>query len=615
MRRKTLFGALLCAAVFGVLTVQIVKGDYLLAKFGFAFVIAVCVLDSIIYSFRGYGMLEDKVQKPAYPVAWLCAISGILLLVYLPICIKGFFFHDDYINFKGIVGGNNFFEFTATQGRQGTGILTDLMNYVTVENSWHLRVIAVGGVIIYAWVIAQILNALNFSKLKTAGLCLALGIITPVINVASYGSMFCYPLAFVFAARGIVCYRNAFAVEKTASGKWLLLINGGLHIIVANYIYQATATVAFVVILLMVMYDKKEYRIFPAIATVGYIVATGIYYITVKMFSFMNPTGLMGRAGIISSLEEIAGKIQFFGLVLQENTKQLAVSFLGNSMVQSPWMHYLLAFKSDGVEKVAMLLVASLLVLGLYRVLRQKGIFACIETIIILPLSYYVFLVLAESSYTSYYSVALCSAMLILSLSGVEQILAWITPRTEKGKRWNSFAKIFGCLSVGIMLLNGGFYLNHFWVDYNFYGFTFLKQVINQSYQGQSRIHVVGDLYPGQADVYGKAAAAIACRELNLPYDTIQFSESRYMGYIDQLDLSLYKQMIEGLSAEEQAFFASCYDINENFNLCTMRYEEMNDEKYAVLSDIFSKTGVIPSENDPDSLIVDIRGIHSVLAN
>ena len=615
MRQKVLGISILVSVLFALLTIYIVNGEYQLAKFGFAFAIAFCTLDSLIYCCRGKGYVDTNSHKSPYPKKWLGAISGILLLVYMPMYTKGFFFHDDYINFKGVAGGNGFFEFTATQGRQATGILTDLMNYVTVENSWHLRLIAVGGVIVYILVLAQLLNELDFGKAKTAGLCLALGVITPVINVSAYGSMFCYPLAFVFSARGIICFWKAYKNHISLQNNWPLLLNGCLHIIMANYIYQATATVAFVVILLIIINDERKNSWFPTMATAGYIAATGVYYITVKLFSIMNPSGLMGRAGMISSVEEIIDKIKFFWIVLHENVKQLAVCFLGNTSVQSPWMHYLLYFKKNAVGNAAVMIFAVFILIGLYRILLNKGVWAAVQAVLTLPLSYYVFLLLAESSYTSYYSVALCSILLILSLCGAEQILVWMYPLVANDEKWRTLAGVCGCLSVCIMLFNGGYYLKNFWVDYNFYGFTVLKQEISQEYQGENRIHVVGDLYPGEVDVYAKSAAAIACKELNLPYQTIQFSSSRYMGYIDQLDLALYQQIISQLTIEEQEFFAACYDVNENFSMCSMRYEEMDDAKYALLSDIFAKSGIIPQTNDQDALVIDIRGIHTVLAN
>lgn len=606
-----------CSLLFGYGVVIVTGNELATSKIIISFLLFFCFSEGIYYALnRKFLFFDQKYKKKGISLKDGLILILCILFTYAPICMKGFFFHDDYLNFVGVYGGQDFYKFTFSQGRQATGIFTDLMNYVTVENSWQLRIIAVIGVCVYSLILCQIILTLTDSKNKAILVSLVLVFITPVINVASYGSMFCYPLAFVFSTMGILHFYESVGVDRGINKleHWCL---GLISIIMSNFIYQTTATVAFLAILLLYLLgenDQKRYKTFPIKATIFFGGATGIYYILVRLLAIFNGIEVMSRAGIISSLDEVREKIIWFFSVFYEHVKQILVSFIGNSMVQSPWMHYILYFKNNVIEAVGVITILFFLIAGIIRVWKKYSWLGFFQVICLLPLSYYVFLLLKENSYTSYYAVGLCSVILFLAIYGgglVKQILlSVVKEKREDIEALTNIVCIFLCFMVA---WNANYYMRDFWTGYNSYGYMYLKQEIADNYNGEARIHVFGTLYPGQADVYASSAAAMACKELGIDTENIEFTSSSNSQYIVSLSAEVYSDVLKKISDEDREFFENVYTIDTAFSVCTLKTGEMTEDSYMKLEKILKETGIIPIDEDKDVLIVDIQGINKIL--
>lgn len=251
----------------------------------------------------------------------LLAIS-FLVLTYLPILTNGFYFHDDYINFMG--HNINFFNFSLTQARPITGLFTDLMSFITVNNSYFLRWISILGLIFYLISLYNIIFKLTRNQLGAFCISLVLSTIIPIINVVSYGSMFIYSWSFVFALISVQYYMEAIKGLGNKNYKHLIkgLVATSILIICSNLIYQATSTVAFLGLTLYIIFNKEKLdyigRYKNYIYYIGYIVifisSTGIYYIGYRLTMRYFQIYLMQRGDIIFSIKELIEKIQWLML-------------------------------------------------------------------------------------------------------------------------------------------------------------------------------------------------------------------------------------------------------------------------------------------------------------
>lgn len=597
----------LIAALFAGIVVYAIGTELLAIKLGISILLGIAFSDGIYYAFCGYFFFED--HKNRVPVInTIIIIVLILLAVYAPLFTQNGFFHDDYINFKGNWGGNHFFEFTFSQGRQATGILTDLMNYVTVVTSWHLHVISVISLIVYALILFQTIYALTSSLKKAVYISLMMSLITPAINVVSYGSMFCYSLAFCFSATGILHFRNFFGVSK--ENRIFHLIMGGLSIITANFVYQAAATVAFSTILLCYLMDSNQEsdKLFPIKASVLFVFSTGIYYILVKVLIIFNNRGLMTRASIISDFTDIINKIVWFKTVLLEAIKQLISAIVGVEAFTEPWLYYYLQYKNEYFGVVTTIFLV-LIILGLLQIWKRYRVWGIIQTGCMIVLSYYVFLILRESNYLSYYAVALSSSLLLIILCGFDFIYsAFRFFNKKRNTKSLTFFKDIGiCFICLVMCLNGNYYMRSFWINYNYTEYNALKQQIAETYQGESRIHIIGTLHPNQADAYASSAARLACKEIGIDVNNIKFTSSSNSDYVTPLVLNVYNEMILKLPEEDIEFLERIYLKEPDFNICTLQPYLMEEGDYERLSLIFRKTDVIPDTDSEDTLVVTLH--------
>ncbi len=602
------FSAISFFSILFIFFVVYVTGPELLGiKVFISFLTIVVFLDSLYFAFYG-RFFNDRTKLSNFSIRPILLLVLLLFIIYSPLIIRNAFFHDDYINFKG-EWGSHFFEFTFSQGRQVTGILTDLMNYVTIDTSWHLHLIAVLGLIIYILILFQTIYTITSSLNKAIYISLMMSLITPVINVLSYGSMFCYSLAFCFSAMGILHFKKSLISSKKDMIFHFLI--GVACIIVANFVYQATATAAFSTILLCYLIDYKteNSKLFPFKASIFFAFSTGIYYILVKFFLlFINNNALMIRASTISSLSDILNKAVWFKSVLLEAIKQLSSTIVGSEAFVDPWMHYLLFYRKPHLEIFTITICLVLIIFGFIQIWKRHRILGVIQTASMVVLSYYVFLILKESSYTSYYAVALCSCLLLIMLSGLDYIYDSINHlykniNTKSLILLKNISIYFACF---IMCLNGNYYIRDFWINYNFSKYSILKQQIIDKYNGESRIHVVGTLYPGEADIYASSAARLACKEIGVDINNINFTSSSNSDYIEALTLDIYEQLVLNSPPSDVEFLKSIYLTDPAFAICYLQTNLMSEDDYQRLTSIFSKTGIIPKSDTPNVLIISL---------
>lgn len=601
----------LLSIIFSILSIHILGRSYLKIKIILISMIVICLVDCISYAWCGTLIFnKENIVKKNDKIDNRKKISlvVILLIIYMPLLTDGFFFHDDYINFLG--KNVDFFKFTFTQGRQIVGLMTDIMSFVTVENSNMLRIISITGLCIYSLIIYQIIYKLTHNNFKSFIIALVVSLITPVINVVSYGSMFIYVFAFIFSAISVVHLKKWFD-DYRLKRKFVIDINlilSMLTIVTANFVYQATTTVAFFVLFLFLFYekikDKKQY-IFYIVYIVFFVLSTGIYYITINMLSKIYKIEMMGRSQFVSNFSEVLNKSIWFIKVILENIKQVISSLFGSSIFIDDWMHYVINFKYKSLGIVLVGIVVLTIMYTLFKMyIIDKDLYRVGITFMLIPLSYYCFLILKENSYTSYYSVSLCSIILILFIEGSSQILNKMEFKNIEVK------KIVILITCFLMIISSNYYLRNFWVKDNKFAYEYLKKQLKSSDIIKDRIHIYGCLFPGEADIYAKNATRMALRELgNNNYETLNITTSTNNHFVETLTKEVYDELIKKLSEEDIIFINDIYTEDANFGIFTLKVNELDSYKLNKLERIFNLFNIIPN-TDKDITIVNLMGIY-----
>ena len=480
------------------------------------------------------------------------------------------------------------------------------MSFITVNNSYFLRWISILGLIFYLISLYNIIFKLTRNQLGAFCISLVLSTIIPIINVVSYGSMFIYSWSFVFALISVQYYMEAIKGLGNKNYKHLIkgLVATSILIICSNLIYQATSTVAFLGLTLYIIFNKEKLdyigRYKNYIYYIGYIVifisSTGIYYIGYRLTMRYFQIYLMQRGDIIFSIKELIEKIQWFiGIVFIENIKQLISSVLGTGLFLEKWQHYTLSFTNKDIGILLIIFIFLTIFYGCIKVVKKSGSgINGLLLIVCMGLSYYVFIILKENSYTSYYSVGLCSILLVVCIYSFYSL-------TKKFFRIDIRNKIYKVVPVLIcfyMLINANTYIRDFWVGYNEYGYTYLKNQILDT-NPTERIHLYGSLYPGQADVYTINATRMAFKELGINGDEITITTSSNKEFIEVLSIETYNTIVPYLVEEEIKTLNELYILNENFGLYTIDYAKLDKDNRDKLKAIFEKSGILPNETIP----------------
>ncbi len=565
-----------------------------------------CMTDALYYAFLGQTCIgKFHGEKPRLPFKHCIGALVGLFFIYAPLCTQGFFFHDDYLNFTGVY--KDFYTYSISQGREITGLLTDIFSGITASNSYILRWVAVGGLGIFLLILMQTMYRFTASKAVSMAVSLITVLLVPIVNVVAYGSMFCYSFSFAFSAMGIVHFTEALKSELRKN-KCIHILVGTGNIIAANLIYQATAAIAFPFILICWLFDRPcvKQKLYFLYSTLFFIASTGIYYILMKLIAVTEEVPVMGRGEVVSSFDGIASKAVYFGMVLVEGIKQITASFLGNSLFTSPWMHSILEYRSGIWGAVTVGFCVIFIIAGFVSLYRKHKLSGLIQVALCLPLSYYVFLLLGESAYTAYYAGPLCICMLIVMYLGGISIFQFV--KRKVFSKCNSRYVLF--LLLFMIAWNSNDYMRDFWVGYNQYGYRYLKQAV-AAYKGEERIHLYGSLFPGQADIYTEMAARMACKELNIPADNITFTVSSNRDYIETLSFETYEEMVPLIGEEEIELLNKMYVEDTNFRLYTVRRELLSSENIDKLRSVFVKAGIMPDANSQEILVVDLQEVTS----
>lgn len=527
-------------------------------------------------------------------------LAFFIIAFYLPLIRKGagFFWHDDYLNFRGF--NVNFLAFSFSQGRQLTGVFTDLFSFVTFDTSYILRMFSVTGVFLYSQLLFIVVYNLTQKPIWAVAISCMLSTILPVINVVSYGSMFTYSFAFVFGAASVLWVDRAM---KNKEGYIYYMMLAGINILAANFIYQVTVTVAFSILFIIIIMNNRDKVKTCRNYIIVFAIYTGIYYVALKLLNYAYKIPTMSRGNTISSLRNAMDKIKwFFMYVIPQAVRQCVASLLGDVVFSGSNYTGTLAYNDNNIAILFNLVILFIVVFSVIFVVRTSGLKTLLGALFMVPCSYYCFLILKEDGYTSYYVVALSSIVLLTLIYGGGVICDALNL-----KRLEVF------LAVGFMFVffvNGRYYINNYWIESNKSPYFYIKENL-KGCRDFSRIHVYGTPKPGEADLYSIRAVEMALREENIDFRG-EITASNNKEYNTTMINETYNILMSDLYGEDKIFIESMYIAQPEFGIYSINFNLINAESKEKLKRIFNKSGIIPEENDREILTIDLTNIQNI---
>ena len=252
-----------------------------------------------------------------------------------------------------------------------------------------------------------------------------------------------------------------------------------------------------------------------------------------------------------------------------------------------------LAFDRNVIDgKVVSLIFWSILIVGVYDSIRDRGICGIMQIIFLMILSYGLCLLSVGSQYTSYYAVSMCSTILLLILAGCECLLS-------KLKR-NLYIVGWGGL-VLVIMMNQNSYLQMLG-DYRYDKYAIVKENLRENYNEENRIHIIGELQPGEADIYMIAAVRMACLELGIDYEGVQISTSNTE---DQMkNIAHFDEILMNFEKSDRLFLESIYTVSDGG--IGILSKELTENENNRLGEILRQADLIPMDSE-NTLFIDVR--------
>ncbi len=445
------------------------------------------------------------------------------------------------------------------------------------------------------------------------------------VDCIAYAAVAPINSALCFSAISYVLYYKAR--EYTAQKKRLLLAASALCLFSAFNLYQIGTPIVFVMYMIAEANNhtgsgqtnrKRGIQAFKYLIFYGFVAI--IYFLSVKLIQ--NLTGVLNtqaavRTDIAISLEYIIAKINwFFKDVCPQTICRIVALLFGNSLYTTNNMFYNCSFSNNLSEIILKIIVIGISVWSIiYTAYKQKSFIYIAIAAAVAPLSFWVFLVLPESTYLTYYAMPIIIFLLFLCANGLQIIFLQIA---EKCPRVASRLRIKTPHIVGfviiIAVLQSNNYAENAWVNYSRDSYEYIANTISARLietEAVDTIVVQGRISPyvgGRNYVIFLVQDIL--RELGKdPTDYYIYHQSNG-SYVDEFNDSEVKKMESILGTETMNRLKEYYYYGEMYSLWYYRGNAQTQEDLSFLRDCFIKTGQLPEINDT-TVYIDMTGFNA----
>jgi hypothetical protein len=586
------------------------------------FIVAFCVLlfsISIAYTivFIGSQSRSDEknlVNRYKHEII----IAAILIVVTFPFLTESFFCFDDWWN----IGNETLLNKQAiiSLARPIQILILGIFDNVSINNAYLTKWAYLPILILYAIVLFHWLYSKSQDKVLSLILSSLLSIFAPALDLLGYTATSAVLYSILFSAMSVICYEQAYTsyIQKE---KWASLINLFLVFILlltALLTYQIGAQIIFVFLSIAVYFNAKKESIIKRsfIYLLLFALTNGIYLLFVRLLNKVYLVEITGdRAQMINSIPQVIEKISFYKIILGQSIMQIIAAFTGNLFILERYHGQLISFSSRTIGNVLFCFVVSMILTAFISYwFRTRNFWGLLMLLIFIPMSYFVFLILVENGYFTYYAFAHISLLMFYYFVGVIKFsqYAW-----EKIKTMSLGGRklVVGDLERGYIItpflvicaLASNYYIRDFYINYNSSLYDFVKYSLQTKIENSNlkRIHVNGLISPLNADVYSRFIIETALKDLGKNPMDYQLTFSRNSNYLGRIEEADYLRILESLSEENKQELEKMYIFDPTYRQYSLK-EIPTERDQMKLQRIFIQAGVIPQSTSPDTLIIDL---------
>ncbi len=539
---------------------------------------------------------------------------------FLPLYMQNFMYGDDFwwfdSNFSGSLERGLYFN------RPFICFLRGILNDTSFLSIRYFRIcngiiLLVFGCVLFRYLSIKIGNckvAFFFSVL-TIGSCTA-------VDCIGYATIFPINSSLLLSASSLVAYMKA---QNSIGQKKLMFLGvSGISLFSAFCMYQIGTPIVFLLYMISerVNSNSKECSEFGRLKKAFFYL---IYYGIIAILYLLITKGLQALTGvalgqsqrgeIITSAGDIIKKIiWFFSEVYPQAFTRIAGIFAGGLLFREDNMFYHCTYLRVEIGVLIECILIILIIISIINcVYKQQSVIYAFIAIIAIPLSFWPFLVLPESSFVTYYALGIILLLLWYVFDGILVIKDYITSKLKFNS--NRIGEIFYSIIILIIVLQSNFYSENAWVNSNRDSYEYLANSIVSELSDKDNIDTIiirGNLnpYPGGGHDYVIYCVYDILKEMGYNadlYKVVQSDNGYYPLNFSDTEASYAKEILgeETLNKILQYYVHDIMYSRWLYNGMKIGQSEME-----FLQECFIKTNLIAIENDT-SISINMEGIYT----
>ena len=530
--------------------------------------------------------------------------SILSLIIYSPILWEGIYYYDDYWAYTGEHTINGY-HIGLTNARVFGSILYEMFWFILPENSYIIKWFSVVFAIFTATLIYRWIDFVSPTSNSIAFIFASLFILmSPLSDHIAYSSTLSLLPSLFVSSLSFISFYESFS--KKLIIKFLYIFLSVIFIITAFMLYQVGATMSLVIISFWIYFGSSKNKISILVKyAVLFSVSIFMYYYLSKLLGLFYSIEIWNRGQVVSSLSQFIEKIIWFiEMVIPASLDRLYASFFGQLVFMDKNYSYFIKYNYPEIRYILYLVTFILFIFGIVSYyLRKREITDLLVFILILPGTYFMFLIIQENSFLTYYAIPLIYILLIYHLFSLNELVILINKYYKKYNLIN-VNNIF--IGVAIVLgLQNMVYVNKFWLGTNKEVYNFIKNSISIGIESKNKIHIYGVLTPGQGNIYSVFATKLALKELGMNPSEFVITSSDDPFKISIIQKNTMDYIRSYLDDKDYEFIIKNYNYDNTYSTYRIAKNSFEKEELKKLKQIFSKCKLIPS--DSSTLIIDLR--------
>lgn len=539
------------------------------------------------------------------------------VIAFLPLCLTDFCYGDSYWSkVAGRTAFSKVYDSTAMK-RPFVGVINALVGDIPALHSHILR----AGVCIVMILCALLLYKFILEKMgrRTLAYCSSVFLCASVAAVDCIAYLDVYPIVFslLFSVTAYLAWEKSTEAVKNKLWQEAVFYGAGFagSLLAAFCLYQIGTPIFFVMLVVAVLDERKQDK---GVIRQGFVtvVAYGVIALFYLFFSswLLNLYGIHGaqseRAKFIHTLPEILEKAEwFFVQVIPQSSYRLWASILPGRSFTTNNLFYTISFKSGALQTNLTICVFAVIFFYFVRLLCRRLWQKFLGCLCAVPLSFYPFLLLPESTVLTYYMMPLIMLLELFFFLGLGELFRLITGLLRNKPRCSGKGAVW--LITVLLAVTSTRYANN-WVLYCRDSYQYMKQsILSTEYQDIEKIHVYGKISPYVGgNPYVTAAVERILEEIGADPSQYIISQSDTVYAINQLTGEDMQVLKNALAEQDYERFIGLYKYSAYYDSYYLKTDDFTEEEQAFMKRSLERGGLIPSADDGTTLIISLTGFN-----